>query len=398
MKRFIFCIAMCFCVAFMAAATPMESRAAGFALYEWSNRGNGMGGAMIALADDASALAYNPAGITQLEGTQTMVGASLIAPSATVEMGGKKYKTKSKLYVSPHAYVTQQMGDKVWFGVGGFSRFGVGTNYDHDWAGTGNVYKGVMKSYTIQPTMAFKATDDWSMALGVDIMRAGFEQKKKAGGAVDLHIQTEGWTIGYNLSTRYEFDDQWSLGVVYRAKQKMVGRGSWKQNSATTRSSVSMEAYLPGSLAAGLAYKPTEDLSLEFDVIRTFWADYKQIEYYFNDGSSFMTPKNYNDVWRFQLGAEYEFIDNNYLRAGLVYDQSPIQEGYEDFMLPTNDRTIYSLGYGYSKGPWSIDVSGMLVHMEGRVIEARPAGGINSTAHIQDSRALITGLSVGYKF
>ncbi|GAB7022630.1 outer membrane protein transport protein [Salidesulfovibrio brasiliensis] len=378
----------------------MESRAAGFALYEWSNRGNGMGGAMIALADDASALAYNPAGITQLEGTQTMVGVSLIAPSASVDMGGKTYKSKNKLYAAPHAYVTQQMSDKLWFGVGGFSRFGVGTNYDHDWAGRYNVYKGVMKSYTVQPTMAFKATDNWSLALGVDIMRAAFEQKKKrniAGTDYDIHINAEGWTIGYNLSTRYEFDDQWSLGLVYRAKQKMVGRGSFNMNLANTASGVTMEAYLPGSAAAGLAYKPTEDLSLDFDVVRTFWADYKQIEYYYNNDTSSMTAKNYKDVWRFQLGAEYEFIDNNYLRAGLVYDQSPIREGYEDFMLPTNDRTIYSLGYGYSNGPWTIDLSGMYVHMEGRVIEAR-GNEIPTTAHIQDSRALITGLSVGYKF
>lgn len=400
MKRILICLSALVCVAMMTVAAPKQSSAAGFALYEWGNRGNGMGGALIALADDASALAYNPAGITQLEGTHTMVGTSLIMPTASAETNGQKYETGDKLYVAPHAYVTQQMSDKLWFGVGGYSRFGIGTNWDNNWAGRYNVYKGVMKSYTIQPTMAFKATDDWSLVFGMDIMRAGFEQKKKVkvGFDRDVHIMAEGWTLGYNLSTRYEFDDQWSVGLVYRAKQKMVGRGSVADDIPGPRpSSVTMEAYLPGSLAAGVAYKPLEDLSLEFDVIRTFWGDYKQIEYYYNDGSTSFTPKNYKDVWRVQLGAEYEFIDDNFIRAGFVFDQSPIREGFEDFMLPTNDRTIYSLGYGYDNGKWSIDLSGMLVHMEGRVVAARGTA-IPNDFHIQDARALITGVSIGYKF
>ncbi|MFW6036528.1 MAG: hypothetical protein ACOCPS_01720, partial [Desulfonatronovibrio sp.] len=45
---------------------------AGFSLYEWGARGTSMGGTMIGRADDPSAVAYNPAGITQLEGIQTM--------------------------------------------------------------------------------------------------------------------------------------------------------------------------------------------------------------------------------------------------------------------------------------------------------------------------------------
>jgi len=374
--------------------------AAGFALYEWSNRGNGMAGAMTALADDPSAIAYNPAGITQLEGTHAMVGSSFVAPSAEVNMGGETYKTKNKVYTIPHAYFTQQINDQLWVGIGEYSRFGVGTNYDHDWAGANNVYKAVMKSFSIAPVMAVKVTDNWSVAGGMDFMRAAFEQKKMNPALGDIHIKAEGWTVGWNLSTRYEFNDQWSVGLVYRGEQKMVGRGTQSNSNGVPYGSLTtMVANLPSSITAGIAYKPTEDLRFDFDVIRTHWSSYDSIEYNYDGGTDSVTSvKNYNDAMRYALGVEYDLTDAHVLRAGFVYDESPIEEGREDFMLPTSDRYIYSLGYGYKHGDWTVDFSGMYVRNEGRVIEARPAEGIPDTAHIHNSKALVGGMSIGYSF
>lgn len=68
---------------------PPQAEAAGFGLYEWSNRGNAMGGAIVATQNpDASTVAYNPAAMTRLEGMQTMVGTTMIAPSADVNILG----------------------------------------------------------------------------------------------------------------------------------------------------------------------------------------------------------------------------------------------------------------------------------------------------------------------
>jgi long-chain fatty acid transport protein len=65
-----------------AATFANRADAAGFGIYEWSARGNALGGAMIARADDPSAVAFNPAGMVQLEGTQMMVGFTAISPTA----------------------------------------------------------------------------------------------------------------------------------------------------------------------------------------------------------------------------------------------------------------------------------------------------------------------------
>ena len=121
---------------------PTLCQAGGFALYEYGARANAMGGANIALADDASAVAYNPAGITQLPGTHIMFGATAIAPTADVRAGAdKKTTTQTNVYLPPHAYLTYQAGERAWIGLGMFTRFGVGTQYGYDWTGKNNVYR-----------------------------------------------------------------------------------------------------------------------------------------------------------------------------------------------------------------------------------------------------------------
>ena len=57
----------------------------GFALFEHGARGVAMGGAFCAIADDATAGYYNPAGLAFLEGTQAAAGAFLITESSVFE-------------------------------------------------------------------------------------------------------------------------------------------------------------------------------------------------------------------------------------------------------------------------------------------------------------------------
>src|SRR5512135_306645 len=115
---------------------------AGFALYEGSARGNVLGAGLVASADDPSALFYNPAGITQLKGKQAMIGFTAITPMISVETqnGARSDDFKRNWYFPPHAYYTQQINDKWWGGLGLFSRFGLGTEFDSNWPGRYNSY------------------------------------------------------------------------------------------------------------------------------------------------------------------------------------------------------------------------------------------------------------------
>ena len=89
----------------------------GFDIYEQSAKAVGMAGAITAQADDPSAIFFNPAGITQLEGTQISAGACLIRPTMRFQssgnpiMGtypGETSKIKDHTWVIPNAYVDRK--------------------------------------------------------------------------------------------------------------------------------------------------------------------------------------------------------------------------------------------------------------------------------------------------
>ncbi len=60
-----------------------------------------MGGAFTGLTNDPSALFFNPAGITQLVGTQFYIGSTLIAPLGTYRVTNEtkiEYEQKSNVF------------------------------------------------------------------------------------------------------------------------------------------------------------------------------------------------------------------------------------------------------------------------------------------------------------
>ena len=104
-----------------------KAQAEGFALSDFGARGTALAGGMVARADDPSAVAWNPAGITQLPGTQIMVGMTAIQPSGTVDTVdrfgiGRSTDVDKHTWANPHAYLTHQFSDNLWGGIGIFSR------------------------------------------------------------------------------------------------------------------------------------------------------------------------------------------------------------------------------------------------------------------------------------
>lgn len=278
---------------------------AGFGIYEWSARGNALGGAMIGKADDPSAVAYNPAGITQLPGVQVMGGFTALMPSASVEvesetlMGGTSLgkesgsdDTKSLGLdgMAPHAYLTWQINDRFWFGLGAFTRFGLASEYDSNWAGRYAEYYAGVATYSINPNIAYKINDQWSVAAGIEAMYFDVEIKRKlfsGVGADDSDVKMAGdcWAPGYNFALHYKPTQWFAAGLTYRGEvhPHIEGdadfSGSVQENSKYADQSMRGYLDLPASWSLGLAFQLTEKLSLEFDAIYTLWSSYEAIEF-----------------------------------------------------------------------------------------------------------------------
>ncbi|WP_320169626.1 OmpP1/FadL family transporter [Maridesulfovibrio sp.] len=401
-----------------------NAEAAAFALFEWSARGNAMGGTMIARADDPSAIAWNPAGITQLEGTQTMVGVSAIAPENTLTTTYNGVQTdtdiKKEIFYTPHAFITQQINENLWLGVGAYTRYGLGTAYDEDWEGRYSSYNTSIETYSLNPNLAYKFNDFVSVAAGMEFMYVKADLRKKidstrqndpttSAGDVDQTIKVDGVTPGFNVGIRITPTDKWALGFSWRSKMRHRAEGKAvydRPDGVTTAlyndTDVSMTMKTPNMFMFGTSYDLMDNLSVEFDAIWSQWSDYSDLTYEFDSTNAIgrntvVVQKNWQDVWRFQFGVEYKPIESLALQAGYVYDQSPIRKGYEDYMLPTNDRQIVSGGLGWTYENFSIDASYMYLWMKKRTIDARPTSGVLYTT-TKDSITHIVSLSMGFNF
>lgn len=70
------------------------------------------------------------------------------------------------------------MNDRYTVGLGTFSRFGLGSIMDENWAGRYNSYEAIIQAVSINPNVAVKVTDKLSAAVGVEAMHLSFNQKK----------------------------------------------------------------------------------------------------------------------------------------------------------------------------------------------------------------------------
>ncbi len=384
--------------ALLLAGNAQTAKAEGFALQDWSARGASLAGGLVARGGDASSVSYNPAAITELEGTQIMAGGEFISLFNTIVMkNGANDRSEGKLYFGPHGYVTHKLNDKVSLGFGIYSRYGLGN--DHGvWAGAGAMQSIELLTASATPVVAYKVTDKLSIAAGLEIMGGLVEYKlanspSLMGGSGKL--EGDGVNFGYNLSAHYRFNDQWKAGFVYRShvtldfngELDVYGFGSFDGKAAL---------HTPDSYSFALAYYPTDKLSFEGQVQYNTWSRYHSLNIYTDIG---LLPqvKNWDDTWLFSLSAEYDWNEWLTLRAGASYETSPVDPQYADFIAPVNGRWKYAAGFGVHKDRWSVDVS-YVYHDITDLYYDKSLYGKLGFDRTQDVHAHTLGLSLGYKF
>ncbi|NCC05434.1 MAG: transporter, partial [Proteobacteria bacterium] len=397
-------------------------------IYEWSARGNALGGATVGRADDPSALATNPAGITQLDGLQVLGGFTAIHPVLDLKADGKWYSSdKDSLWIPPHFFATWKVNDRYSIGLGTFSRFGLGSVFDEDWGGRYNSYEAIIESMSINPNVAVKVTDKFSAAFGVEAMYLNFSKKQKFSLAPyssnpdgDLKLEADGWGYGFNMALHYQPCEYAKIGLSYRSPVTMKVNGDADFSTpdwiyavsdvpgvAFTDTSASGTVTLPDSFSFGVAIYPLERLSVEVGAVYTLWSKYDELKINYGDAVVLkpgvglvvqtVQEKNWDDVWRFNIGVEYAALDWLDLRVGYVYDQSPLQDDTIDYMVPANDRHLFNGGLGFHWDSWVVDVNYTYLMIMDRDIDARAADYVRE-GEIDNADAHMVGLSIGYKF
>ncbi len=350
--------------------------------------------ASAAEAGDASPLFYNAAGLTKLEGTQVSFNLNLVAPSIKYRdaeasyPGGNPAQVQGitsgtitpDVVVAPHTYLSHKINDRLTAGFGIYVPFGSRTAYDDHSVLRYNINQMELMSIDLNPTLAIKATENHSFAVGVigQYTHAKLRQYANFGsligvnGAVDGYADVKGhdWGFGYNLSWLWDVTPEARIGLNYRSKIKhtLEGSAQWKlvddhpiHNTLIDRGykpyeKTTLDIETPESLSLHGMYKVNSQWNVFGDITWTRHSqfDIAKIEFEHEKpglgGSSNQTTltPNWKNTFKYAVGASYQITDPLQLRFGVAYDQSPAASSDRRLTtLPDNDRFWLSLGGKY---------------------------------------------------
>ena len=331
-------------------------QAAGFALIEQnaSGLGNAYAG-QAAAAADASTIFFNPAGMTMLPDRQVVVAGHLILPQAefsgtvTPDIGGGNGGDAGGLALVPNAYFAFRLMPDVHLGVGVNAPFGLKTEYDPDWKGRTQTIESEIKTININPSIAWKASESLSLGAGLSIQYAEATLSNSANGAgiATVHGDDYGW--GFNLGLLWQPSAATRVGLAYRSEVEHTLEGDVVFSVATfANGPVTADTTLPDSASLSLFHKLSPQWDLLADVTWTGWSDFRELRIVRNGGVELaLTPQNWDDSYRYSIGANYHFSDKLTLRGGLAFDETPTSDAYRTARIPDEDRTWVAFGVQY---------------------------------------------------
>jgi len=101
------------------------------------------------------------------------------------------------------------------------------------------------------------------------------------------------------------------------------------------------------------------DWELMGDITRTGWSSVQQLQVIRTTGAGTGTTLNtlqfqWDDTWRYAVGANYKFNSQTKLRVGVALDETPTNDTYRSPRLPDQDRTWLAFGVQYKPSKSSI--------------------------------------------
>ena len=327
--------------------------AAGFALIEQSASGMGnafAGGA--AIAEDASTIFFNPAGMSRLSGKEFVIAAHGINPSAkfsgTGAAGSDMGGDAGGLSVVPNAYFSMEIKPNLKIGLGVNAPFGLQTEYDSAWVGRYQAIKTKVETINLNPSIAYQVNDVLSIGAGVDYQHISGDLSSfdDVLGTTVVSGTDNAW--GFNLGALYNVNSDTRIGLAYRSALNFTLHGEVSTALPFANGSVSLGVKLPDSLSFSGFHRINDKWDVMADITGTGWSAFNQIKVLNSAGAVITnTPENWKNTVRVSIGATHHYNQHWLTRAGLAYDQSPVPDAFRTARIPDNNRTWLAVGGQY---------------------------------------------------
>ena len=337
--------------------------AGGFQINEHGAKAMGLGGAFTAVANDASAIYWNSAGMTQLSGTNFLLGSALIAPSSSfrgVSPAVDISRMKSQAFFPSHLFITHSFTKTFSAGIGLTTPFGLGTHWKDGWVGRYLALETELTTFWVPITFAYSPVENFSIGAGFIYSFADVfitRNNSQAPFAGDAKVELDGsdkFAYGYTFSLMYKPIKEFSIGASFRSEVEyefegtaaVTGAEQLQEIGAFPGGDVTAKLTTPMNIVGGLAYQVVPQLRLSADFQWIGWSSYDSLNVNFIDPEmeDSKSARLYKDTYIIRFGAQYDLSDQFSLLGGIYFDKMPVDPEYVSPSLPDSDRLGLSIG------------------------------------------------------
>jgi long-chain fatty acid transport protein len=357
-NRLLFCaipallLILCSGFAWAGAFQLLEQNASGL--------GNAYAGSA-AVAENASTIFFNPAGMTQLQPREFSVGLVAMRPSikftnngsttpkafnpgATVLITGNDGGDAGGWNYIPDGYLSWALTKDLYAGVGFGALFGLATEYDSNWYGRYHSIKFTIETYNVNPSIAYRINDNLSLGFGVNWQKMKAEYVRQALPSAQARIDADDSSWGWNAGVLVKLSPFTRIGASYRSSIDYTLEGDI---SGALNAPAKADLKLPDTFILSVAQTLSDRWELLGDFSWIGWGSVDTINI-INKATGNIQQQllpEFNNSCRVALGTNYKLNDTWKLKFGIAYDKTPVPDAQHRLVsLPDNDRFAFATG------------------------------------------------------
>lgn len=348
------------------------------------------------IADDATTVFFNPAGMARLEEREFAVAGHVLTIDSEFSDRGSRAGAGTPLArplsgpggttdtpgLTGNFFFVQPLAERWTFGFGVSAPFGLVSEFDDDAAVRYHATDSDLLVINLNPTLAFDVTDTLSVGFGLSYQHADIQLENAvdsfaacvgAGGAVpacvaahggpgnplagaengidadsDSEIDGDDAAIVADLSLHWQPTERTAIGILWRqgAEFDLDGKASFTLSEScaadpfcsgalqTLQGPVRAEAELPDTVTASISHRLFDRWTVHGDLAWTEWSSLQRVEVINRDNGAEVSALNlnYDDTFRVAGGASYAVSDYLTWRFGLAFDESPQDD--PEFVTP----------------------------------------------------------------
>ena len=387
----------------LAILAAPAAHAVGYRLPNQDPEGIARGNAFAATADNPSAIYYNPAGITQLEGANFSVGVYAISTDVRFHsLNGGSASTETAMQYVPQIYYTYSPAETDFsFGLGVYAPDGLGIDYGRNTPFPTAAQDAELAYVTVNPVIAWEIAPCFSIAAGITLNRGDVRLERRIGLVPkfdEFQVEGKGYAAGFNLGALWQPAEKWSVGLNYRSPTEIdfEGRSITAPvppfgGGTPTEASLHFPQYIVG----GISFRPSEDCNIEFKLDWTDWDQVNDSVFVGTFGGNQVFPFRYQSSFMYEFGVTRQLGGGYFVSTGYIYSENSVPDQTFTPLNPDSDLHLGSFGFGYRGEKYGWALGYHFAYNGGRTV----TGNLNPTVNGEyETFNQAVNMSVRYRF